>query len=248
MRTLHDVSSSAGLRPNNEDSFCARPELGLYAVADGMGGYEGGELASSLAVAALAAFFEENALDAERTWPFAIVRTLSLGENLVRVACKSAHAAVSARKVGRFAQMGSTVATLFLESGSAVLGHVGDSRVYRLREGALEALTRDHSLYAELAAAGSPSLPDRAACGFAHVITRALGMPGSEPELRREPLRAGDLFLLCTDGVTERIEDAELAALLAALPAERPAAALCEEAIRRGSRDNVTALLVRVLP
>jgi serine/threonine protein phosphatase PrpC len=248
MRIEYDAWSSAGLRPNNEDSYCTRPELGLYAVADGMGGYEGGELASALTVEALAVFFEENALDAECTWPFALLRTLSLGENLVRVACKAAHAAVTARKVGRFAQMGSTVATLFLRDGSAYLGHVGDSRVYRLREGQLEGLTRDHSLHAELLAAGSQDLPDRASCGFGNVITRALGMPGSEPDLRQEPLLPGDLFLLCTDGVTERLGDPELAELLRALPAERPAAALCEEALRRGSRDNVTAVLVRVLP
>jgi serine/threonine protein phosphatase PrpC len=248
MKVLHDVWSGAGLRPNNEDASCVRPELGLFAVADGMGGYEGGELASALAVGALAAFFEENALDEEATWPFALVRTLSLGENLVRVGCKAAHAAVSARKVGRFAQMGSTLAALLLRDDGAFLGHVGDSRVYRLRGGTLAALTRDHSLYAELVAAGGRDLPDRASCGFANVITRALGMPGSEPDLRREAVQAGDLFLLCTDGVIERMDDAALAAQLAALPAERPAAALCEEAIRRGSRDNVTALLVRVLP
>jgi serine/threonine protein phosphatase PrpC len=241
----HAAVTHIGRRQNNEDSFCAEPQLGLFAVADGMGGYEGGEVASRLTVGALVEFFRREADDGESTWPFGFDRALSLGENRLQVAVRLAHAEVLAQKTGPLSQMGSTVAALALSGGEVVIGHVGDSRVYRLRAGTLEQLTRDHSLWAELQAAGA-AVPPKEECGYGNVITRALGMESApRAEVRREPLYAGDVYLLCTDGLTERLSPERLAALLAR-PAAEACGALVEEAFTSGGRDNITAIVVRV--
>jgi protein phosphatase len=121
-----------------------------------------------------------------------------------------------------------------------VVAHVGDSRIYRLRGGALQQLTRDHSLQAELAAAGL-SWPHR------NVITRALGIPSNHtPDVSRVVLEPGDSFLLCSDGLYEVTPDAVLAELLGDADLDRAARALVEEALRRGASDNVTVVVVRV--
>jgi serine/threonine protein phosphatase PrpC len=126
-----------------------------------------------------------------------------------------------------------------------VIGHVGDSRVYRLRAGVLEQLTTDHSLWEQMVAAGV-EMPDRDTFAYRHVVTRALGTPHSEPEVRAELAEVGDVFLLCSDGLSEVLAPALMAALLA-----EPAAVACrrlvDEAFDAGSRDNISAVVVRVI-
>jgi serine/threonine protein phosphatase PrpC len=254
METTLTIDAAAfttrGRRANNEDAYCLEPALGLFAVADGMGGYEGGEVASRLAVATLRDFYARERADGESTWPFGVDGALSLAENRLAVAIRLAHREVVVQKRGPLAMMGSTVAAIALDGNDAVVAHMGDSRVYRLRAGAtaaLEALTRDHSLYAELEAARAPDLPPRERFHLAHVITRALGMEGEpRPDVRRIALAPGDTLLLCTDGVTEKMDDARLAAWMAAPSAEAACRGVVEEAYERGGRDNITALVVRV--
>jgi PPM family protein phosphatase len=246
MRIEHAAFTHVGRRNNNEDSFVVEPELGIYAVADGMGGYEGGEIASKLATVTLRDFFARERADAESTWPFGVDPRLSLGENRLQSAVRLAHAEVSVRKKGPLAMMGSTVAAVSVEHAELIVGHVGDSRVYRLRHGLLSQLTRDHSLYAELAASGAP-VPPRDQCSFTNVITRALGMEGdTRADVRREPLVAGDVYLLCTDGLTEKLDDAALAVRMSATPVDTACRAMVEEAYALGGRDNITAVLIRV--
>ena len=234
-----------GRRSDNEDAVCARPDLGLFVVADGMGGYEGGEVASKVAVTTIEELVSRTASDQDVTWPYRIDPRLDVTENEVAVATRLAGDRIAARRHGRLAQMGSTVAVLRLAPGRAVIGHVGDSRVYRLRDGALEQLTVDHSLWAQLVAAGT-ELPEREDFAWKHVVTRALGTPSGEPDLRVEPARAADVFLLCSDGLSEVLAPARMAALLA-LPAAAACHALVEEAYAGGSRDNISAVVVRVL-
>jgi serine/threonine protein phosphatase PrpC len=234
-----------GRRPSNQDAYCVAPAMGLFVVADGMGGYEGGEVASRIAVETIGAFFRRNGDDPEATWPWALARELSFGENLVRVAMRLANQEICERKQGRLAQMGTTVAALLLGGELAVMGHVGDSRIYRLRDGELARLTRDHSFYEELAAAGHSDLPERSTCGFGHVITRALGMPDATPELRTEPVEADDRFLLCSDGLVERLDDPSIGQLLQG-PVDQSCSTLVRQAYERGGRDNITAVVVRV--
>jgi PPM family protein phosphatase len=165
----------------------------------------------------------------------------------VSCAIRAAHREVRLRKTGHLHQMGSTIAALQFLDGEAVVAHVGDSRVYRLRDGVVEQLTADHSLYAELKRSGMDDLPPREQCQYGHVITRALGMEGDiRPDLRRELPRRGDVYLVCTDGLFEKLEPADLARVLAAGSAEDACRQLVEEAYRRGGKDNITAVVVRI--
>jgi serine/threonine protein phosphatase PrpC len=249
MKIQSHAMTHTGRRANNEDAHCALPQLGLFAVADGMGGYEGGEIASHLAIDTLADFFARHEGDEEITWPFATRKGLSFDENLILAGTRMAHRAIAARRSGRLSQMGSTLAALVVREGVAITGHVGDSRVYRLRQGALEQLTRDHSLYAELQASGMPDLPPRERCPFSHVITRALGLSDdASPDLKRWELLPGDVYLLCTDGLTEVVQKERIAHILHNQPVARACEMLVEEAYEGGGKDNITAVVVRVLP
>ena len=233
----------AGRRTNNEDAVCARPDLGLFVVADGMGGYEGGEIASAVAVDAICELVRRTAGDADVTWPYAIDPARTLTENELVVATRLANDRIAARRVGVLDQMGSTVVALRVTGGRAVIVHVGDSRVYRLRDGEVRQLTVDHSLLAQMIASGSPPV-DAARFPWRHVVTRALGTPTGEPEVQSDDLRAGDVFLLCSDGLSEVLDEPTIARHLAA-PAERACRALIDAAYAAGSRDNISAIVVR---
>jgi PPM family protein phosphatase len=235
-----------GRRSNNEDSHCAVEAIGLFAVADGMGGYEGGEVASRVAIETLERFYRRNAADDDVTWPFAIDPALDLEQNMIATGVKMADASIAAQRTGRLASMGSTVATLVLRRGRVVLGHVGDSRVYRARGGRLEALTRDHSLYEEMLATGA-KLGPRSEFPHANVITRALGL--KQPvrvDTRVERARVGDVFLLCTDGLYDAVSDGRMAAVLSTMTARDAAETLVREAFVNGAKDNITAVVVAV--
>ena len=232
----------AGRRSNNEDAICARPELGLFVVADGLGGYDGGEIASTLAVEVICDLVRRTAGDADVTWPYKLDPQRSLAENEIVVATRLANDRIAARRTGVLDQMGSTVAVLRIAGDRAVLGHVGDSRIYRLRGGAVVQLTSDHSLVGEMLAAGMT--PD-AAFPWRHVITRALGMPAAEPDVQTTDVRPGDSYLLCSDGLYEPLSEQTIAALLDAPPSEA-CRTLVDAAYAAGSRDNISAIVVRV--
>ncbi|MBK9036066.1 MAG: serine/threonine-protein phosphatase [Myxococcales bacterium] len=239
--------TATGRRAHNEDAVCARADLGLFVVADGMGGYEGGEIASQVAVATIEELVARTAADADVTWPYRADVRLDPIANEVAVATRLAGARIAARRTGVLAQMGSTVAVLRIDGRRRLvaIGHVGDSRIYRLRAGALEPLTVDHSLWAELVAAGAEPV-ERDAFPYKHVVTRALGTPSGEPEVRLEPVLADDVYLLCSDGLSEVLAPAVIAAHLAQPPA-RAAATLVDVAYAAGSRDNISAVVVRVV-
>ena len=232
----------AGRRTNNEDAVCARPELGLFVVCDGLGGYEGGEIASALAIETIHELVRRTAGDADVTWPYKIDPARSIEENEVVVATRLANDRIHARRAGGLEQMGSTVAMLRFAHGKVVIAHVGDSRAYRLRGGELEQLTMDHSLVGQMIAAGMQ--PD-AAFPWRHVITRALGMAEAMPDVHSEAVRAGDVFLLCSDGLYEGLEPPEIAALLGGVAPEAACRRLIDASYAAGSRDNISAVVVR---
>lgn len=247
MNTLSHAMTTTGRRKNNEDNLCHAPALGLFAVADGLGGYEGGEVASALTVETLQRFVERNRRDPGGTWPCKEDKKKTIAENLLRAAATEAHLAIVDQRAGRLGQMGSTIASLLISDSTAAIAHVGDSRVYRLRNGALQPLTRDHSVYAEMLAAGR-DLPPRHEFPFKNQITRALGLAGNATaDTSVTDVAIGDRFLLCTDGLYDPFEDDVLAPLLAEGTPEACCKKLLELAFERGSADNITAVIVDVV-
>lgn len=227
---------------------------GIAVVADGMGGYEGGEVASRIAVETIREVFRRVREDADATWPFREDPALPMDENLMLVAIRAAHGAIVAQKKGRLVSMGSTVAAVALARAPAraIIAHCGDSRVYRLRAGRLERMTRDHSydeelaFLEELAGTGTNGPRERP---FAHMVTRALGIADhGKPELRVEPLEPGDVLMICSDGLSGTLDHDQLAELLRAHATDPDGAAraLVETAVHAGARDNVTTIVLRV--
>jgi protein phosphatase len=222
-------------RLRNEDAFVCRPPL--FAVTDGMGGAQAGELASRLAAAALE----------ERT------REMRGTEAVVELV-REANARIYRRALEDPAAAGmgttATVALVDEEDGSLALGHVGDSRAYRIRDGALEQLTEDHSLVGELLRSGRLTQEEAAEHPQRSVITRALGTdPDVEVDTLTVEIAPGDLFLICSDGLTAMVRDADV--LDAAGRGEndpgRIAALLIEEANRAGGEDNITVIVFEIV-
>jgi len=240
------AATLTGRRARNEDAWGARPEHGLFIVADGMGGYEGGEVASALATETVAEFFDEHATDASITWPWGMDDGMTFMENMISVAVRLANRAIKDERDGRLAQMGSTIVVAALETDTITIGHLGDSRVYLLRDGALAQLTRDHSFINEMLDAGV-DLAEAGARQYKNVITRALGFSGADdrPTVRHDPLEPGDVLLLSTDGLHDVLSEEELAAHMAGEDLEEACEELVQLAYDRGSSDNITALMIR---
>lgn len=246
-----DIRCSArthvGRRRNNEDAYAVRPDLGLVAVADGMGGYEGGEVASALVVRSMVELFDRTRRDADATWPHAPRPSREPLVDLVGVGLLHAHQAVQERREGVLARMGSTAAVVAWSGARLVVGHVGDSRVYRLRDGVLQALTVDHSVAEEARRAGMADA-EVDATSFRHMLTRAVGMPGElGAEVATGRLRVGDVLLLCSDGVWEPLSAETLATELGRPCPDEAAQALVSAAYEAGGTDNLTAVVVQVV-
>jgi len=224
-------------RPANEDIYALAPELGLYLVADGMGGHRAGQVASGLAARAAV-----GTLRGLRPGPRSAVEKLR-----ACVAAANAEILASSRAKPELAGMGTTVVALLAEGDRVALAHVGDSRAYLLRGGAIRRLTDDHTLVGELVRRGEIS--ERAADGHPqrHVLVRALGVRRHvEPDLLELTPEPGDLFVLCSDGLTGHVGDLEIADLVAGAPdLDAACARLVDLANRRGGEDNVTVVLVR---
>lgn len=235
-------------REHNEDSCAMVIDRGLFVVADGMGGHQAGDVASRLATSLISEFFE-NLSPEEQTWPSHFDRNLSEEENSLLTGIHLANRTIFERSGQNRALhgMGTTVVTaLFSEKRHvAYFGHVGDSRAYRVRAGAIEQLTRDHSLQNEpfpnMSEAERAELPR-------NVITRALGMDGHVAvDVVSSTVLAGDAFLLCSDGLSSMVDDdSMLAIILSTNDIELACNELIRAANEAGGEDNITAVLVRV--
>jgi serine/threonine protein phosphatase PrpC len=247
VRPATRTASITGRREANEDAVFADDALRLYAVADGLGGRPGGATASRVA---LGAFWRAASTVTSTEYDvvsdmYAVLSLRGRPEALLEHAARCAHRAVRRGQLGPLAEMGTTLAALHFAEDAAVVAHVGDSRVYRLRAGRLEALTEDHSLVTELTALGTV-LTAAQRDAYAHVVTRALGVRGeAEPTVRRIDVARGDVFLHCTDGLHGALPEERIAALLAGSVAERIAEQLVWAAFAAGSEDNVSAVVVR---
>ena len=235
------------VRAQNEDHLLVRPELGLLVVADGMGGHNAGRLASILVTKSIANFFEATEIDADGWPPAERAGPRRLCEAVIR-ANQNVFEISSTHK--EHEGMGSTVVGLYAPPGEAAIhiAHVGDSRCYRLRERAFEQMTRDHSLLNEVRSL-RPSITETELARLPkNVVTRALGMKMTvEVDQRTEPLRDGDVYLLCSDGLTGMVETEEIERLLSEHPDPTDVCRrLVSEANKAGGTDNISALVVLV--
>ncbi len=235
-------------RPHNEDAYLVDEELGLFAVADGMGGHAAGEVASSTAVQSLRGALGEGkmVLDAFARTPSieAGEKVAELMERAVQKACADVYA-VSLRDVSKRG-LGTTLVALLACGSKAVVGHVGDSRVYLFRKHRAHQLTEDHTMVQEQLKRGLISKDEVATAENRNVITRAVGIQASVAvDTLVTDLQPGDVYLLCTDGLHGYLQEDELPSLLAQ-EKDRLADLLVDLALQRGGKDNVTAIALAV--
>ncbi|WP_089724894.1 PP2C family protein-serine/threonine phosphatase [Candidatus Thiosymbion oneisti] len=236
---LSGISAGATHRGNvrevNEDAYLDRPDRGLWAVADGMGGHAAGDLASRLVV---------QTLETAPQHPFLGLAVASLRDCLGDA---NRRLGAEARRRGE-AVIGSTLAALMAMGGHCVSLWVGDSRIYRLRNGTLHRLSHDHSQVQALVDQGRLSPDAMEEHPAAHVVTRALGAGELlEVDAQLCEIKNGDRFLLCTDGLTREIPEGDILEFLARIGLNAAPQALIDEACKRGARDNVTAVVVDFL-
>jgi protein phosphatase len=234
-------------RERNEDSFAVYPHLGLFMVADGMGGHAGGEVASRMAIDNVREMFD----DPDTTWPRGNVPPCRFpGATVLEAGIQLANARIFAASARDRAlrKMGTTFVGALAWGDRMVIAHVGDSRCYRLRGRRLDLLTEDHSLVNDHIRAGI-LMPENAHLSpFRHAITRSVGSHSEvHVEMRVDSTFPGDVYLLCSDGLSNVVEPPELTAiLLEQRDLCRAASHLVERANDLGGPDNVTAVLVRV--
>lgn len=225
-------------RPSNEDAFGYSDEDGVYVVCDGMGGAAAGEIASSLAVDEVLRLTEGAGHDTEgNPWPLTLERAIAAANEAIYT---------RSQRNQRLSGMGTTMVALAVRDVRAWVLNIGDSRCYRLRQGRLEQITADHSLVEEQVRSGRMTQAEALRSPLKNVITRALGTQSRvTPDVYSLEIEQGDLFLLCTDGLTRELTDAAIEAMLCeSRSLAEHCARLVEEAKRAGGHDNVTCLLV----
>ena len=239
------AATDIGRRQSNQDAFLIDEQLGLVVVADGMGGYEGGEIASKLAARAVHELVQRTARHDNVTWPCAVDFSRSSDENELAMAAYLANQHVTAQRSGRLAQMGTTLAIARVRGDRATFAHIGDSRIYRVRHGRAAQMTRDHSLYEELVRAGE-KVPPRKEFAFGNVVTRAIGTHLATAEVSEVKVLPGDLLVVCTDGLWDPVPDELLAQICTSLPPQQACEELIALALERGGTDNITVAIATV--
>jgi serine/threonine protein phosphatase PrpC len=244
------VSDAGPVRKNNEDSWAVEDDLQLYVVADGMGGHSAGEVASRLAVEALVGFIRRSHEDTDVSWPYGIDPTLSLQANRLRTAINLANRRVfrAAESHDDYTGMGTTVVAALIVRDRLIIGSVGDSRLYVLSGGGLAQMTQDDTWAATMLAGQRGGDPAAIAHHpMRHVLTNVLGArDATSVHMSEHALTPGDTVMLCSDGLYGVVDDPALLEVMrhggeVGTIADR----LVRAAIERGTRDNITALVVR---
>jgi protein phosphatase len=230
-------------RSNNEDTVKCDPALGLAVLADGMGGYNAGEIASDMAATVMLEHLSRWVWDCEQSQS-----DLQIRAALDRAA-QAANTAVfeAANGHAEYAGMGTTLVAALFEARRVWVGHIGDSRAYRLRGGQVEQLSRDHSLLQEQLDAGLLTPEEAAYSMHRNLVTRAVGVEAKvDLEVHAHDLLAGDTILLCSDGLSDMLPDTIIAQVMRGHDAVEPMAqALVDAANAAGGRDNIAVILVR---
>ena len=246
------LSDVGQLREHNEDSFVILPEFDLYVVADGMGGHKAGDVASKMATNTIASFFQATSKE-DATWPFHFDPHLSVEENRLITGIKVANKRIfdTSSRNREVHGMGTTVvgALVARERRRVYVAHVGDSRCYRVRDGQIAQLTRDHSLLNDYLLV-MPDMPQEQRDELPrNVITRALGMQDSVVvDLVPDRTSPGDVYLLCSDGLSGMMTDEQILECVArhAEDVDAMARDLVQLANDQGGEDNVTVVAFRV--
>lgn len=248
--TIAGLTDPGMVRGHNEDSIISDPELGFVVLADGMGGYNAGEVASGMTTTMI----NQGLHDALQQQPLESVehdRSVQRAHELLRTQIESANAAVlqTSRSQPQCAGMGTTLVSVIFYDDSLTVAHIGDSRLYRLREGQLQVLTRDHSLLQEQLDSGLITEEEARQSANRNLVTRALGIDDVvEADYNDYAVAVGDIYLLCSDGLNDMLEDSDIELTLNTLGANLPLAAehLIQAANDNGGRDNVSVVLVRI--
>lgn len=238
----YGISDIGYVRSNNEDAWEAAPEHKFFVLADGMGGHNAGEVAAKMAVVSLCETLKEQK-------KIASIEDLA---HTLRSAIATANSSIytCAAQKEELSGMGTTLCCLTFHETTLVYAHIGDSRIYRFRNKRLEQLTQDHSLRRELLLRGE--LSPKTAANFPHknIITRALGTSANvEPDINRTDVMINDIYFLCSDGLTDHLSNQEMANLLHNRASVKEAShALVEKAKAKGGSDNITIVMVKILP
>ncbi len=241
--------SDVGLkRKSNEDSYCVNDDEGLYVVADGMGGHAAGEVASGLAVETIEDFIKLTSANEDITWPYGIDEGHTINGNRLKTSIRFANQKLleHTRTRADCEGMATTVVAALVEEGVADIAHVGDSRVYLIRDEEIRRLTSDHSWVNEQVQSGMIDSEQARHHPLRNVVTRALGgKPDLEVDVQSLELEPGDRLLLCSDGLTSMLADDEiLRIVLADGGSPKQTEKLVAAANLKGGEDNTTAILL----
>jgi protein phosphatase len=237
-------------RKLNEDNYLIAPASNLYAVCDGMGGHNAGEVASQMAIESLGSFIEKSHDEKEITWPYGLDVNLSFDGNRLKTAIKLANKKVfrAADNREEYTGMGTTAVAALVSEDTLTVGSAGDSRCYLLREGALRQLTRDDSWVSAALGEGILNSDEIERHPLRNVITKAVGAKDTiDLDVVEEKLRPGDIVLLCSDGLHAMLHDDQILAAINPFPAtlEEAAGRLIDAANEAGGKDNVSVVLLR---
>jgi len=239
-------------RDHNEDNLMLMPEQNLFVVADGMGGHSSGEVASKIAVDTLRTFFEDTSKDDDVTWPFKLDKAVSYDENRLVAGVKLANRNIyeAAQADQRYKGMGTTIVGMVWIDEKAIIGHAGDSRCYRIRNGTITQVTEDHSLLNDYRKIQALTPEEEAAFQYKNIIVRALGMKEAvNVDVNHQQPEPGDVLLLCSDGLSGEVTDPQILAIVEKHKdnLEGGVQELIKQACENGGKDNVTVILVKYL-
>lgn len=237
-------------RDKNEDSLLVDGELGIFVVADGMGGHQGGEFASRIAVQTVSETMTQLARDPEATIATDRLFDRSQPGERLRYAIRIASSKIydEACQNPHLKGMGTTIVSLYIHEGRGFIAHAGDSRAYLLRQGQMKQVTSDHSLVAEQLRAGFITQAEIKNHKYKNIITRSVGFQEDvEVDLTTVALESGDRFLLCSDGLSNLVDESELQRVLAGSSPKNACRRLIEAANQKGGDDNITLVIVSIL-
>lgn len=243
------VTDTGAIRSFNEDSIAADSELGVLVLADGMGGHKAGDVASSLATNFVMDYLKPKLTEMTPS-PFR-----SLGPCPEAVAVKTAIEKINqviysaAQADNKYVGMGTTIVVIVFHQSSVTIAHVGDSRLYRLRQGRLQLLTHDHSLLQHQVETGLISVEDAKVSHNRNLVSRALGVDAEiKVEISEHDVHSDDVYLLCSDGLNDMVDDADIELAINELQANLPLASrqLIQMANDNGGHDNVSVIIAKV--